>query len=75
MTARARQYHVNRMGFDPHKRLASAVIVQAVRDLDSDNSVKRESAIDFLNTDMEPFAELAELPEGYQDRIARKMAS
>ena len=61
-----------RDGFDGYKRLAAAVIVEAVRDLSNRDDRLRESAIRFLKSSMEPYSLLLDLPEGAVDHLVRK---
>jgi hypothetical protein len=53
-----------RAQFDGHRRLAAAVILQAIKDLSSAPSRQdRETAAEFLESDMWPFADVLDLPE------------
>ena len=61
-----------RDGFDGYKRLAAAVIVEAVRDLSHRDDKLRQSAIRFLKSSMEPYSLLIDLPEGAVDHLVRK---
>ena len=52
-----------RARFDGHRRLAAAVIIQAVKDVQrADCSQERQTAIDFLAGDMWPFSDVLDLP-------------
>ena len=52
-----------RAQFDGHRRLAAAVILQAIKDLASaSNQQERETAVEFLEGDMWPFSDVLELP-------------
>lgn len=79
MTTRrpSKHYTLRRDGFDGYKRLGSAVIIQAVRDLESDNSIRRKCAEEFFRGSevLDFFVELAGLPDGYIDQITHKVAS
>lgn len=50
-----------RAQFDGHRRLAAAVILQAIKDVSSD-SQDRETAVEFLQSDMWPFSDVLDLP-------------
>ena len=62
----------HRDSFDGHRRLAAAVIIQAIRDLSSAKDETREDAIGFLKSPMEPFALVIDLPEGAVAPLVRK---
>jgi hypothetical protein len=52
-----------RAQFDGHRRLAAAVILQAIRDLAAAPSDQdRETAAEFLESDMWPFSDVLDLP-------------
>ena len=52
-----------RARFDGHRRLAAAVIIQAVKDMQTtDCHQERQTAIDFLSGDMWPFSDVLDLP-------------
>ncbi len=52
-----------RARFDGHRRLAAAVIIQAVKDVQTaDCNQERQMAIDFLKGDMWPFSDVLDLP-------------
>ena len=52
-----------RARFDGHRRLAAAVIIQAVKDVQTtDCNQERQTAIDFLAGDMWPFSDVLDLP-------------
>jgi len=52
-----------RSQFDGHRRLAAAVILQAIKDLSSaPNQQERETAVEFLEGDMWPFSDVLDLP-------------
>lgn len=52
-----------RAQFDGHRRLAAAVILQAIRDLaNASTSQERETAAQFLKGDMWPFSDVLDLP-------------
>ncbi len=52
-----------RARFDGHRRLAAAVIIQAVKDVQTaDCNQERQMAIDFLSGDMWPFSDVLDLP-------------
>ena len=52
-----------RARFDGHRRLAAAVIIQAVKDVQTtDCNQERQTAIDFLKGDMWPFSDVLDLP-------------
>lgn len=52
-----------RAQFDGHRRLAAAVILQAIRDLAAAPSdQERETAAEFLESDMWPFSDVLDLP-------------
>ena len=48
-----------RAQFDGHRRLAAAVILQAIKDLSAPND---ETAAEFLQGDMWPFSDVLDLP-------------
>ena len=48
-----------RAQFDGHRRLAAAVILQAIKDLSASNN---ETATEFLEGDMWPFSDVLDLP-------------
>ena len=51
-----------RSQFDGHRRLAAAVILQAIKDFSVASSRKeRETAEDFLESDMWPFSDVLDL--------------
>lgn len=50
-----------RAQFDGHRRLAAAVILQAIKDVSSDTQ-ERETAVEFLQSDMWPFSDVLDLP-------------
>ena len=52
-----------RSQFDGHRRLAAAVILQAIKDMSSGPvSRDKESAVEFLQGDMWPFSDVLDLP-------------
>ncbi|MFA6111922.1 MAG: hypothetical protein WDA75_24460 [Candidatus Latescibacterota bacterium] len=52
-----------RAQFDGHRRLAAAVILQAIRDLAAAPSdQERDTAAEFLESDMWPFSDVLDLP-------------
>ena len=51
-----------RSQFDGHRRLAAAVILQAIKDADSSSSKDRETANAFLKSNMWPFSDVLDLP-------------
>ncbi len=52
-----------RAQFDGHRRLAAAVILQAIKDMSTaPTSQDHESAIEFLQGDMWPFSDVLDLP-------------
>ncbi|HJP31150.1 MAG TPA: hypothetical protein QGF95_11410 [Candidatus Latescibacteria bacterium] len=53
-----------RSQFDGHRRLAAAVILQAIKDMSSGGpaSHDKESAVQFLQGDMWPFSDVLDLP-------------
>lgn len=52
-----------RAQFDGHRRLAAAVILQAIKDLDNGGTdQERETAAEFLEGDMWPFSDVLDLP-------------
>ena len=62
-----------RSQFDGHRRLAAAVIIQAVKDSSAPSDEDRETALEFLQGDMRPFSEVLDLPEdheSFQSRVA-----
>ena len=62
-----------RAQFDGHKRLAAAVILQAIKDMEDSNSNQdRQTALDFLEGDMWPFSDVLDLPmdgQGLRDYL------
>lgn len=50
-----------RAQFDGHRRLAAAVILQAIKDVGA-NTQDRETAVEFLQGDMWPFSDVLDLP-------------
>ena len=53
-----------RSQFDGHRRLAAAVILQAIKDTGSSTSdQERQTAVEFLEGDMWPFSDVLDLPE------------
>jgi len=53
-----------RSQFDGHRRLAAAVILQAIKDTGSSTSAQeRQTAVEFLEGDMWPFSDVLDLPE------------
>ena len=56
-----------RSQFDGHRRLAAAVILQAIKDMSSGPvSHDKESAVEFLQGDMWPFSDVLDLPSDGQ---------
>lgn len=54
-----------RSQFDGHRRLAAAVILQAIKDMSSgpaSHDKDKESAPQFLQSDMWPFSDVLDLP-------------
>jgi len=52
-----------RAQFDGHRRLAAAVILQAIKDLRAPvNQQDQETAAEFLESDMWPFSDVLDLP-------------
>ncbi|MFH1570026.1 MAG: hypothetical protein ABIL09_18680, partial [Gemmatimonadota bacterium] len=52
-----------RSQFDGHRRLAAAVILQAIKDMSSaPTSQDQQSAVEFLQGDMWPFSDVLDLP-------------
>ena len=52
-----------RAQFDGHRRLAAAVILQAIKDMSTGpTSQEQESAVEFLQGDMWPFSDVLDLP-------------
>ena len=52
-----------RSQFDGHRRLAAAVILQAIKDMASGpNNQEQTSAVEFLQGDMWPFSDVLDLP-------------
>lgn len=52
-----------RSQFDGHRRLAAAVILQAIKDMSAaPTSQDKESAVEFLQGDMWPFSDVLDLP-------------
>jgi hypothetical protein len=52
-----------RSQFDGHRRLAAAVILQAIKDMSSaPASQDKVSAVEFLQGDMWPFSDVLDLP-------------
>ena len=52
-----------RSQFDGHRRLAAAVILQAIKDMSSaPTSQDKVSAVEFLQGDMWPFSDVLDLP-------------
>ena len=52
-----------RAQFDGHRRLAAAVILQAIKDMSRTESKQdRQTATDFLEGDMWPFSDVLDLP-------------
>jgi hypothetical protein len=52
-----------RAQFDGHRRLAAAVILQAIKDMRAaPNSEERATAREFLKGDMWPFSDVLDLP-------------
>jgi hypothetical protein len=56
-----------RAQFDGHRRLAAAVILQAIKDLEAPLSEQdHETAAEFLESDMWPFSDVLDLPRDGQ---------
>ena len=52
-----------RSQFDGHRRLAAAVILQAIKDMASGHANQDQtSAVEFLQSDMWPFSDVLDLP-------------
>ncbi|MEE2872288.1 MAG: hypothetical protein VX893_05165, partial [Candidatus Latescibacterota bacterium] len=52
-----------RAQFDGHRRLAAAVILQAIKDRSAaDSNQERQTAVDFLEGNMWPFSDVLDLP-------------
>ena len=52
-----------RSQFDGHRRLAAAVILQAIKDVSAaPTNQDRETATEFLESDMWPFSDVLDLP-------------
>ena len=52
-----------RAQFDGHRRLAAAVILQAIKDMSAaDSNHERQTAVDFLESSMWPFSDVLDLP-------------
>ena len=52
-----------RSQFDGHRRLAAAVILQAIKDTSTTTSdQERQTAVEFLEGDMWPFSDVLDLP-------------
>ena len=51
-----------RAQFDGHRRLAAAVILQAIKDTDATAMQERETAVEFLQGDMWPYSDVLEIP-------------
>ena len=51
-----------RSQFDGHRRLAAAVILQAIKDMSAAPSQDSDSAAEFLQGDMWPFSDVLDLP-------------
>ena len=52
-----------RSQFDGHRRLAAAVILQAIKDTSTTTSdQERQNAVEFLEGDMWPFSDVLDLP-------------
>ncbi len=52
-----------RSQFDGHRRLAAAVILQAIKDMSaSQSSQDRSTATEFLESNMWPFSDVLDLP-------------
>ena len=71
-----------RSQFDGHRRLAAAVILQAITDRDTGPTLNdRKNACDFLQSDMWPFSDVLDLPmdghalQLYLRRIDRTISS
>ena len=69
-----------RSQFDGHRRLAAAVILQAIKDMDAGSTLNdRKSACEFLQSDMWPFSDVLDLPmdghalQTYLQRIDQAM--
>lgn len=52
-----------RAQFDGHRRLAAAVILQAIKDTDATATPDRETAVEFLQGDMWPYSDVLDLPQ------------
>lgn len=64
-----------RSQFDGHRRLAAAVILQAIKDMSSPGPASQDqtSAVEFLQSDMWPFSDVLDLPldgRALQDYLA-----
>ena len=55
-----------RSRFDGHRRLAVAVIIQAIKDSSAPSEEDREAAREFLQSDMRPVADVLGLPADHQ---------
>ena len=52
-----------RSQFDGHRRLAAAVILQAIKDTSTTSTdQERQTAVEFLEGDMWPFSDVLDLP-------------
>ena len=52
-----------RSQFDGHRRLAAAVILQAIKDMSAaDATQDQKTAVEFLQGDMWPFSDVLDLP-------------
>ena len=51
-----------RAQFDGHRRLAAAVILQAIKDTDATATQERDTAVEFLQGDMWPYSDVLDLP-------------
>jgi len=52
-----------RSQFDGHRRLAAAVILQAIKDMAASSSAQEhQTAVEFLQGDMWPFSDVLDLP-------------
>ena len=64
-----------RSQFDGHRRLAAAVILQAIKDMSSaPTNQDREMASEFLESDMWPFSDVLDLPmdgQGLRDYLQK----
>ena len=62
-----------RSQFDGHRRLAAAVILQAIKDVSAAPTHQdRETATEFLESDMWPFSDVLDLPmdgQGLRDYL------